>query len=203
MALGLEGGSEGGGGSQPRTLRRVGANVRGAGVGPSFPPMDLPGIRPRFEVPLSTSPEETIAAMRARLRDQFRPCSTSAGRCMELFVEESERSFWSPHLSVQLEEAESGSVLHARYAPHPEVWTMFVFLYSAFGFLALVGLGWAFAQYLLGRSLWGLLLTVGSLLAILALHQGARIGQRLTSGQMESLHERLDHLLEDLSEESV
>lgn len=161
--------------------------------------MDVPQIRPRFEMPLSASPDEAIMVMRARLGDRFRECSPSAGRCMDLFVEESERKFWSPHLSVQLEEAEKGSTLHGRYAPHPEVWTLFVFLYSAFGFLALVGLGWAYAGSLMGTPVWnGLALTAGAMLAILGLHMGARYGQRRTADQMNELHERLDRLIEDL-----
>ena len=159
----------------------------------------MPQIRPRFEMPLSASPDEAINVMRARLGPQFQECSQSAGRCMDLFVEESDRRFWSPHLSVQLEESDSGSVLHGRYAPHPEVWTLFVFLYSAFGFLALVGLGWAYAQTLMGGPVWwGLALTAGALVAILGLHLGARYGQRRTADQMTELHERLDRLIADL-----
>ena len=114
---------------------------------------------------------------------------------MELFVEEEERTFWSPHLSVQVEEADSGSRLHGRYAPHPEVWTLFVFLYAVFGFAAVGGLGWGFAQSVLGQPMWGLLVTPAALLAIAALYWGARLGQRRTSAQMERLRERLDDLL--------
>ena len=157
--------------------------------------MDVPRIRPTFDLQLSKPPDEAITAMRRRLGPEFQECSRSRGRCMDLFVDESERGFWSPHLSVQLEERDGGSQLHGRYAPHPEVWTLFVFLYSAFGFLALIGLGWGFAQYVLGRPLWGLLLTPAALAAIAVLHLGARYGQRRTEGQMVGLRERLDTLL--------
>jgi len=161
--------------------------------------MSVPRIRPTFEVALTAPPDEAIETMRTRLGEEFRACSMSAGRCMDLFVEESDRGFWSPHLTVQLESDPSGSVLHGRYAPHPEVWTLFVFLYSLFGFVALVGLGWGFAQYILGQPMWGLLLTPAALLAVAALYAGARFGQRLTVDQMRELRQRLDGLLTDLS----
>ena len=139
-----------------------------------------------------------MAIMRRRLGDDFRECTMSAGRCMDLFVEDQDRTFWSPHLSVQVEDAEEGSRLHGRYAPHPEVWTLFVFLYAAFGFAALIGLGWGFSQVVLERAPWGLLLTPVALLGMGALYLGARWGQRRTRDQMIVLRDRLDGLLPGL-----
>ena len=142
-----------------------------------------------------------MAIMRRRLGDDFRECTMSAGRCMDLFVEDEARTFWSPHLSVQVEDDAQGSRLHGRYAPHPEVWTLFVFLYAASAFAALIGMGWGFSQMVLGRAPWGFLLTPGALLGMLALYLGARWGQRRTRGQMVLLRDRLDHLLPGLEAE--
>lgn len=160
--------------------------------------MDMPRVRPTFEVPLNTPPDEAMDVMRRRLGDDFRGCTMSAGRCMDLFVEEDQRTFWSPHLAVQLETDGPGSRLHGRYAPHPEVWTLFVFLYALFGSVALVGTGWGFSQVVLERRPLGFLLTPVAGLAMAGLYLGARIGQRRTADQMVALRARVDRLLQGL-----
>lgn len=180
---------------------RIPAVANPVRIGPTCPTvglMDVPSIRPTFDLKLAAPPDLAMGTIRKRMGPEFQECTMAAGRCVDLFVAPEERVFWSPHLSVQLEGEGDGSRLHGRYAPHPEVWTLFVFLYAAFGFLALVGLGWGLAQNILGQSMWGLLLTPASLLAIGALVLGARYGQRRTRSQMVALRDRLDALVQDL-----
>lgn len=157
--------------------------------------MDVPKMRPTFEIGLPIKPDDAVAQMRAQLRDEFRACTTSAGRCVDLFVPDAERHYWSPHLSVQIEEAESGSRLHARFGPHPDVWTMFVFLYALVGFAALIGVGWAYAQWLSERAPWALLTLPAAALAAALLYLASRVGQRLGSDQMRALRTRLEGLI--------
>lgn len=157
--------------------------------------MDVPKMRPTFEIGLPIAPDDAVNQMRAQLRDEFRECTTSAGRCVDLFVSDEERHFWSPHLSVQVEEEESGSRLYARFGPHPEVWTMFVFLYSAVGFAALLGVGWGYAQWISGRPPWALLVVPGAAAVAALLYLGSRVGQRLGRDQMSALRTRLEWLI--------
>jgi len=142
-----------------------------------------------------------MALMRRRLGDEYRGCTMSAGRCMDLFVEEEQRSFWSPHLAVQLESDGPGSRLHGCYAPHPEVWTLFVFLCALFGAAAIGGMGWGFSQMILGSRPLGFLLTPVAVLAMAGLYMGARIGQRKTADQMVALRTPVDLLLEGIRTE--
>lgn len=159
--------------------------------------MTAPKLRPSFTIDLAASPDEAIRRIRAGLRaNGLSDCSMSAGRCAELFVERSRRRFWSPYLSIQLEEKDEGSLLRGRFAPHPEVWTLFAFLYAAVGFGILVGAGWGYAQWVLGRSPWGLLLIPAGALLIAALHGASVVGQRLGAEQMDELGSRLKRVLE-------
>ncbi len=152
-------------------------------------------MRPTFEIGLGLDADDAIEKMRGRLRGEFRECTMSAGRCIDLFVNAEERHFWSPHLSVQIEEAEGGSRLYARFGPHPEVWTLFVFFYAASAFAALIGAGWGYAQWLSGDAPWALLVVPGAGLVTVLLYAASRFGQKLGRDQMSQLRARLEWLI--------
>lgn len=156
-------------------------------------------MRPTFEIGLPFPAEEAVGKMRDQLRDEFRQCTMSSGRCVELLVSDSERHFWSPHLSVQVEDAEMGSRLHARFGPRPEVWTLFVFLYAVVGFAGLVGAGWAYAQWITGQTPWALLTIPGAAIAGVLLYMASRFGQRLGRDQMSQLRTRLEWLISGMA----
>jgi len=113
-------------------------------------------IRPSFSIPLTPGPDDAMEVLRERLRGgNYEECTRSRGRCAYFFVDEEERKMWSPHLSVQVEPSSTGSVLKGRFGPHPEMWTLFLFLYTAVGFLAIIGLMLGFIQWQSGMSPWG------------------------------------------------
>jgi hypothetical protein len=155
-------------------------------------------MRPTFRVELSTQADEAIERIGAALAassDDGR--SVSAGRCAELFVDERHRRIWSPHLSVQVEESEQGSVLLGRFSPRPEIWTLLMFLYfftvTVVFFAAMLGC----AQWMIGQTVWGLWVAAAGVLVIAGLHTASLIGQRLSREQMEQLRSRLDHVLSE------
>jgi hypothetical protein len=136
----------------------------------------------------------------SRLRDRLPGCphctGVSVGRHAELFVPEGERRVWSPWLSVTAEEArEAGSLVRGRFAPHPHVWTLYMFLAFGLGFALLVGVTWGYAQWAMGETPWALLslplgLVLGSGLYLVSL-----IGQRLGAEQIEHLESALHELV--------
>ncbi len=152
-------------------------------------------MRPTFEIGLPISADDAIASMKSQLRDEFRGCTMAAGRCVDLYVNENDRHFWSPHLSIQVEESNRGSRLHARFGPHPEVWTLFVFFYAAVGFAALIGAGWGYAQWISGDSPRALFIVPGAAIAAGLLYGASRFGQRLGRDQMSELRTRLEWLI--------
>ena len=154
-------------------------------------------MRPKFTVELPLSADELMQCIESILDDGNLRCrGTSARRCAELFVDESERRFWSPHLSIQVHEATNGSVLSCRYSPRPELWTFFMFVYFLMAFVVLFGSAFGYVQWLLGSTPWGLLAVPAGILVIVLLHGASLVGQRLSSDQMDLLRERLDTILE-------
>ncbi len=156
-------------------------------------------IRPTFSVPLRKEPDQAMEILRERLRGaDFARCARSKGRCVDLFVEGDERRVWSPYLSVQLEPSNDGSLLRGRFGPHPELWTLFVFLYASVGFFTVLGLILGFVQWQSHMAPWGLwgAWIGGPGLAIL--YTVSAIGQRLSAHQMDGLLHRVDRLVEGL-----
>jgi hypothetical protein len=125
---------------------------------------------------------------------------TAARRCAELFVAESERRFWSPHLSIQVEDKDNGSVLSGRFSPRAEVWTLIMFVYFLMAFAVVFGSAYGYVQWLLGETPWGLLAVPAGIAVIVLLHIASIVGQRLSEDQMEMLRERLNVLLECVSD---
>jgi hypothetical protein len=137
--------------------------------------------------------------LRKRLKDtDHEECTRSKGRCAYFFVQEEERTFWSPHLSVQVEPSEGGSLLRGRFGPHPELWTLYMFLYTAVGFLATIGLMLGFVQWQSDMDPWGLWGVCLGVPGLAILYAVSAAGQRLSAHQIEELKARIDGLVEGL-----
>jgi hypothetical protein len=160
-------------------------------------------IRPTFSIPLSPGADEAMGILRERLRGMdYEECTRSKGRCAYFFVDEDERKVWSPHLSIQVEPKSEGSLLRGRFGPHPELWTLFMFLYTAVGFLATIGLLLGFVQWQSGMEAWGLWGVWLGIPGLAILYGISATGQKLSSHQMEELKERIDRLVDGLEEET-
>lgn len=161
--------------------------------------MTAPRIRPRFELELADDPDRVMETLRRRLPECPRCTGVSVGRHAELFVPEDEQRVWSPWLSVTAETAsENGTRVRGRFAPHPHVWTLYMFLAFALGFALLVGVTWGYAQWAMGEKPWALLcLPLGIVLGG-ALYMVSLAGQKLGHEQIERLEEALVELLESV-----
>ena len=157
--------------------------------------MDRPRIRPTFALPLSGGADEVIQVMRDRLQEgAYEDCTNSKGRCADFFVPEKERRLWSPYLSVQIENRAGGSLLRGRFGPHPEVWTLFMFLYAIVGFGTIMGLLLGFVQWQSGMDPWGFWGAYVGIPGLGLLYAISAVGQKLSAHQMESLRVRLEGL---------
>lgn len=102
-----------------------------------------------------------------------------------------QQHYWSPQLTLELEEQGEKTLIRGLFGPKPGVWTMFVFFYSALGFLTLMGLIFGLSQMMLKMNAYGLwALPVGGTLLI-GLFVISKIGQRLSSDQMSQLNKLL------------
>lgn len=156
-------------------------------------------MQPTFTVDVPLHVDETIEKIRSAINDpELRGHAVSAGPCVEFTIEESQRRFWSPHLSVQVSEADDadGSQLYCRFAPRPEVWTMFMFVYFIAAFVMCSAGVYGYVQWILGRTPWALVAIPIGLLAIVLLHLASLVGQGLSSDQMTLLRTRFDKAME-------
>lgn len=134
-------------------------------------------------------PDEVIQRIKENLKTCKADCQgATAVNYAILTVPERERHFWSPHLTINVEEREGGSLVRGLYTPAPNVWTMFIFFYTAVG---LTTLGMAFYGLSLlslgqpAKILWWVLPLV---LLFLSIYLVSYSGQKAGRSQMGKLH---------------
>lgn len=154
-------------------------------------------MRPTFYIELPLTPEEVMARLAAGIAHPDCPChGVSVERHAEIFIDRAERRFWSPWLSLSVEEGVEGSRLRGRFAPAPSIWTFLMFLYFLFGFAMFAGVMYGYSQWTLGLRPWGLLAFPVCAVAIVSIFVAGLVGQRLGREQMAMLRELVDHALE-------
>jgi hypothetical protein len=101
----------------------------------------------------------------------------------------------SPHLSFYVSEVDKHTLVHGRFAPRVDVWTVVWIAYLVFIFTAFFGLVFGFSQWMLGEWAWGFGVGVSAILCWVSLYVVANVGQQWSSDQMHHLRERLESLL--------
>ena len=164
--------------------------------------MKSPLIRPTFSVPLRVSREQATEEIRSRLleRQDLAGRWRGKGRWLDLFVEESERKLWSPYLSSRLDEEDGRCTVFGRFAPHPEVWTFFMFLYFLVAFLILFGATFGYVQWQSDQPAWALWSMWIGVPILMLCHLASYAGSRLGQEQMRELRTILDEVLDGLTE---
>ena len=145
-------------------------------------------MRPRFSLKIPLAPSEVHERLESQLARAECPCRSSVvGKHVEVTLRDDLRHFWSPHLSLELNQDPAGSVLTGLFGPSPNVWTLFLAAYGFLGltvfFAGILGL----VQLSLGEPAWGLALAGGSLLACALPYAAAQVGRSLAAEQMEEL----------------
>ena len=163
------------------------------------PHPDARHLRPSFTLHTSLPREEAIETLRASLAESTSAdCWKGKGRWCEIHLPDEEQRFWSPHLSLRLDHEEGGSSIFGRFAPKPEVWTFFMFLYFALAFGVVLGGILGYVQWASNESAWGLWFAAVGLPAIAAIHVAGAVGQRLGQDQMVALKGELDEVIREL-----
>lgn len=162
--------------------------------------MPRPRARPRFTLDLSIPPDEVTERVREALaRSDGKVTGTVFRRTVMLTVGEQDTHFWSPHLDVQLEEAQGGGTrLSAMFSPHPHVWTGFLGVQLAFGVLSAAAAVWVMSVVLIGHDPWLGLGVLGLMLFGGGFAYGAAyVGQGIGSEQMYELRAFLVEAVRD------
>lgn len=164
-----------------------------------------PRMRPTFQLRLGRPRDEAVTAIRASLADDPELVGRwqGKGRWAEIHVPGPERRLWSPHLSIRLDDEDGSCTLFGRFAPHPEVWTFFMFLYFGVAFLALFGAVLGYVQWASDEPAWGLWAVWIGVPVLLLVHLASWVGQGLGQEQMAGLRADLDRVLARAGEDGI
>lgn len=152
-------------------------------------------FRPRFREQVRLKPNVIKENISAALKQN----STIRGEIIEnhviLKIPKSQQHYWSPQLSLELEENEEGTLIRGLFGPKPGVWTMFVFFYSAIGFLTMLGLIFGLSQLMLKMKPFGLYTVPVGATILIGLLMISKIGQKLSYDQMSELRSFVDEAI--------
>jgi hypothetical protein len=153
-------------------------------------------IRPRFTEVVPMNTEEVLERLHRALDD---PSAKIKGSIFDhhvrLKIPFEDQHYWSPQLSLILEEEGDSTLIRGLFGPRSSVWLMFVFFYSTIGAICLFVAITGFSQLSLGIPapvLW--VIPIGAILA-LALYLMAKAGERLGKEEMRLLKNFLDGVL--------
>ncbi len=154
-------------------------------------------MQPTFVLSVGDSVDPALAKLRRAIESpELAGHAESAGPCLDFKIAPHERRLWSPHLSVQLSEIDSGTELYCRFSPRPEIWTGVMASYFGAVFAILVAAVYGYVQWYLGEWPWALVAIPIAVLLIGGLHTASLVGQRWSADQMQLLRARFDRAME-------
>ncbi|MBO6793271.1 MAG: hypothetical protein JJ895_05135 [Balneolaceae bacterium] len=146
-------------------------------------------VRPRIRFYSTKTSDEITSEIKSRIRSGECNCQGQVtSNFATIYPPVEEQHYWSPQLTITLEEDDSGTLVRGLYGPRPAVWTMFVFFYSIIGFatiiVAMIGLSFR----TIGQPANILWAVPGLILLFFSLYLVAYFGQRFGHKQMTRIH---------------
>ena len=156
-------------------------------------------IRPSFVRNCHHTTEQIIQAFENDLKSGTSKCSGSIhSPYIVLYPHMLDQHYWSPQLSLMIEDEQTHRIIHGRYGPKPSVWTMFVFFYAIIGLAAVIIGVIGMANMSLNEST-SILYLLPLLLAIfLSLFLMANAGKRKGYDQMTGLQKTFKSVMNRL-----
>lgn len=146
-------------------------------------------VRLRFKKLAKETPEEIVEVVKEILAENT---DKVVGRIthnhIRIRIAEKDRHFWSPQLSLNLEETGLGTEVRGLYGPKPDIWLGYMFVYFFLGFLTLVVSVVGLSRYNLGLSsyiLWAIPFVLGGVFVLWA---SSRAGQKLGEDEVRLIH---------------
>ena len=160
-------------------------------------PIPLYQIRPRFQIDTKYSLDEIHARINNSLKKDQATCRGSIySHYVTLFIPEDDQHYWSPQLSLNIEELDIGTHIRGLYGPNPSIWTMFIFFYSFIGIAFLFVSIFGFSRMSLGESGWILWLLPILFIIFISIYISAYFGKKKGHDQMIILHLFLEQCLD-------
>lgn len=150
-------------------------------------------MRPRFDLQLPVAPDRWLRCLQELLEQNPGPLHGQVFRKHAVVqIRETERTFWSPYLNLEVEEEPDGSAIRGRFSPHPNVWTLFMAIYILLSIGGLGGLTYGFVQVTLGEPPWAFLIVPASIALFGFVYGATLIGQGLGAEQMYLMRSLVD-----------
>lgn len=156
-------------------------------------------IRPRFERKVTCTQADIIERFRLALAKEDVPVKgTLADHYIYLKIPPQDQHYWSPQLTLNVEEELDGSCsVHGLFGPRSSVWMMYIFFYTILAFAALFISITGFSQMNLGLS-YRILWLLPVLLILFGFAYGtARAGQKLGHDEMHLLYAFFEETMKD------
>ena len=145
-------------------------------------------IRPRYNFTVPLKKEVVLERLRSALQNsEDRLTGKFVKPLVVISLPDEDKHFWSPELSLDLEEKDDGTEIRCILGPHSSIWTLFATFYGFAVLVGVAGLVWGISQMTLGMSAYGFWLIPVSILLIAGAYVIALIGQRLAYDQMLQL----------------
>ena len=152
-------------------------------------------MRPRFKIQLPVASDRWLDALRALLEADPGPLRGQVFRKHAVVqMSDTQRTFWSPYLNLELEDEPDGSAIRGRFSPHPNVWMLFMAIYILLAITALSGLSYGIVQYTLGQPPWSFLIVPASIALFGFVYGATLIGQGLGAEQMYLMRSLVDRV---------
>lgn len=154
-------------------------------------------MRPTFVLRLDATAEQVLQAFSDALVDGGHAVDgkVTATRA-DLRVVSDDTHFFAPRLRVRLRDDGGRLRLRGRFAPAPQVWTLFMALYGVLGVVGLAGGVYGISQWTAQLTPWALVAVPFSVVLMGLVYGATFIGQGLGAGEMYQLRSWVDHVLE-------
>ena len=154
-------------------------------------------IRPRFKEELELNASEFTSLMERALDSTEEFTGLVSDRYCVLKIPQEQRHYWSPQLTLTIDETSENEKLVVRglYGPKPSVWAVFFMSYAALGVLSLFAGVYGLSQVMLEKPapiLWAI--PIMGIIA-LVLYLIAQAGQKVGAEQMFRIHHFYESLI--------
>lgn len=145
-------------------------------------------IRPRFQKKVAITVEELKEEIKTEL-GKTKECIGSFSNHMAIIkLPFNEQHYWSPQLSLILDEKEGYTEIRGLYGPNPSIWVMFAFGYGALAVVGLFHLIIGFSMWQMGKGYSVLSFLIVEVSFAILLYIAAQMGQKKGASQLYRLH---------------
>ena len=155
-------------------------------------------IRPRYTFSTPLKKEGVLVKLKEALE---KDASELNGKFVKplvvISINETDHHFWSPELTLDVEEKESETEIRCTLGPRSSLWTMFATFYGFSVLVGVAGLILGFSQLSLGMDTYGFWLIPISIVLLAGAYGIALAGQKLAYEQMLELRSFIKRTLKD------